>query len=142
MEEQQMNNPTTKVALYIRSTEPDNECWQLESLRSICQLENKDIVQIYIDRGFSGLRMNRTSLQQLLSNGKDHAFDEVMVISLNKLARYIRDFAQILVVLLTHGVIVFTPDRSLNLNNVLDRFALQSLTAIDDYDMSFGAERC
>lgn len=138
MEEQQMKIPTKKVALYIRSNDPDNESWQLESLCSICQLENKEVVQIYIDRGFSGLNTNRPSLQRLLSDAKDRAFEEVMVTGAHKLTRKTLDLIAMLDELRARGISVSTPGQSLDLHSLFGRFASQLRTAVADYEMSVG----
>lgn len=139
-----MITPAKRIALYIRSSEHNNERLidtQLESLRSACLSANKEIVRIYIDRGFSGLSKNRPSLQQMLLDAKDRAFDEVMVTSFSKLTRKIRVLVQILDELHSDAVVVSTPNQTLDLSKLPHRLALQMMTAVANYETS-GAERC
>jgi DNA invertase Pin-like site-specific DNA recombinase len=63
---------------------PEN---QLHELRQFASQRRFQIVQEYIDHGFSGTRARRPALDELMEDARRHRFDVLMVWSIDRLAR-------------------------------------------------------
>lgn len=69
---------------------------QIDTVRKRIELDGKQVISNYIDRGISGKSMEkRLQLQQLLKDAKEKKFDEVWVWKTNRLARNHLDLLKI-----------------------------------------------
>lgn len=91
-----------RVAGYLRvSTEEQAEEGysiqaQEEVIRKACEIQGKEVVKVYADKGISGKSTNdRLALKELMEDSKKGLFDEVMVWKTSRLARNMLDLLQI-----------------------------------------------
>lgn len=86
-----------KIAIYTRvSTMEQAEdgysiSEQQDKLKKYCDIKDWKVARVYTDPGFSGSNINRPSLQQLISDCKNHMFDAVLVYKLDRLSRSQKD---------------------------------------------------
>lgn len=86
-----------KVAGYVRvsTQEQADEGYsiteQQDRLKKYCDAQGWTLVHIYIDPGYSGAKLDRPGLQQLLSDIPSGAFDTVLVFKLDRLSRSQKD---------------------------------------------------
>lgn len=86
-----------KVAIYTRvsTIEQAEEGYsiseQQDKLKKYCDIKDWKVARVYTDPGFSGSNVNRPSLQQLISDCKNHMFDAVLVYKLDRLSRSQKD---------------------------------------------------
>jgi DNA invertase Pin-like site-specific DNA recombinase len=77
-----------KAAIYSRVSTADQSVeMQMDELRAYCQRRGFDIVDEYIDRGMSGTRESRPSLNRLLADARRRQFDAVLVYRYDRFAR-------------------------------------------------------
>lgn len=81
-----------RVALYARvSTERQEErgtvASQLELLRSAAREEDHQVVEEFVDEGYSGARLDRPALDRLRDTAESGAIDVVLCLSADRLAR-------------------------------------------------------
>lgn len=86
-----------RTALYIRVSTLDQhpETQQLE-LRSLAQQRGLEVVHEYVDHGFSGARIKRPALDELLADARRRRFDLVLVWACDRLARSTKHFLEVL----------------------------------------------
>lgn len=86
-----------KIAIYTRvsTMEQAEEGYsiseQQDKLKKYCDIKDWKVARVYTDPGFSGSNTNRPSLQQLISDCKNHMFDAVLVYKLDRLSRSQKD---------------------------------------------------
>ena len=81
-----------KVALYARvSTERQQErgtiSSQLEALRAAAEVDGLDVIEEFIDDGYSGARLDRPALDRLRDAAEAGVFDAVICLAADRLAR-------------------------------------------------------
>jgi site-specific DNA recombinase len=85
------------VAAYVRvsTQEQADEGYsigeQQDRLRKYCEAQGWNLIHIYTDPGFSGAKLDRPALQQLISDIPSGAFDTVLVFKLDRLSRSQKD---------------------------------------------------
>ena len=86
-----------KVAGYVRvsTQEQADEGYsiseQQDRLKKYCDAQGWTLVHIYTDPGYSGAKLDRPALQQLLADIPSGAFDTVLVFKLDRLSRSQKD---------------------------------------------------
>ena len=86
-----------KVAIYSRvstlhqAEEGYSISQQIEALTKYCQAMGWAIYDNYSDGGFSGGKLERPAMQQMIQDAKSSKFDTVIVYKLDRLSRNVRD---------------------------------------------------
>ncbi|GFH39817.1 recombinase family protein [Lactococcus insecticola] len=86
-----------KVAIYCRvSTMEQAEHGysigeQIDKLKKYCEIHDYTIYHEYVDAGFSGAKLDRPNMQQLISDAKKHRFEAVIVYKLDRLSRNLQN---------------------------------------------------
>lgn len=132
-----MLNGPARVAIYARvSTEEQAEHGysidaQLDTLKNFCKMQQKVIVNEYVDRGVSGKSMEgRFELKRLLRDAKNGEFDEVIVWKINRLARKTIDLLKIVDTLNKHNVSFRSFSENFETQTPMGKFALQMMGAV------------
>jgi site-specific DNA recombinase len=84
-----------KCAIYTRvSTEEQVERYSLETQREVlsrwAEALGHEVVDTYVDPGYSGALEDRPGLNRLLADAKDRRFDVLLIYRLDRLARKVR----------------------------------------------------
>ena len=80
-----------RVALYARvSTGDQTVDPQLDALCSYAAARGLEVVEAYVDQGFSGSKDRRPALDEMLAKAKRRSFDAIAVVKLDRLARSTR----------------------------------------------------
>ena len=86
-----------RAALYTRvSTLDQHPESQSLDLHHLAQQRGYEIVAEYTDHGFSGARVRRPGLDQLMAEARRGRFDVVVVWACDRLARSVRHFLEVL----------------------------------------------
>ncbi|CAH0120791.1 hypothetical protein PAE9249_03314 [Paenibacillus sp. CECT 9249] len=86
-------NRKPKAALYLRvsTEEQKKEGFSLgaqeEILKGYCVSKGYEVFEIYNDGGYSGKDFNRPDMQRLLRDSRDHKFDIVLAIAVDRISR-------------------------------------------------------
>lgn len=83
-----------KLIAYCRvSTDKQEESpeVQITKIRQYCQLYGHEIVEHYVDDGYTSANMDRPGLQNALKSMKENKYDGIIVSSLHRLTRSISD---------------------------------------------------
>lgn len=86
-----------KVAIYVRvstqeqAVEGYSISEQTDRLTKYCDAHGWIVVKVYTDPGYSGAKIDRPALQQMLRDIDQHLFDTVLVYKLDRLSRSQKD---------------------------------------------------
>ena len=111
-----------RVALYCRvSTEEqvlngESLKTQEDALKQYAIKNNYEIVDSYIDKGFSGTNLKRPNLQRLLEDVKDNKIDLVLITKLDRWGRGVGNYYKV--------------------NDILEKHNVNWKTIFEDYDTS------
>lgn len=132
-----------RVAVYVRvsTVEQAEEGYsidaQVDKARKLCELQDKEVVMVYADRGISGKSVvNRLELQRLLKDAQKGLFDEVIVWKLNRLARNTRDLLNIMEELKSCDVGFQSVSEAFDTTTALGNFTFLMLGAIGEFERS------
>ena len=130
-----------RTAIYIRvSTEEQAQHGysidaQQATLENYCKLYNRDIADIYIDRGISGKSIvGRYELQRMLADVQKDKFDEVIVWKISRLARKTIDLLKIVDDLARHNITFRSFSENFETETPMGRFALQMMGAVGELE--------
>ena len=88
---------TDKIAIYVRvsTQEQAKEGYsvdeQLDRLRKYCEAHDWKLVKEYADPGYSGAKLDRPAITQLIKDLEDHKITKVLVYKLDRLSRSQKD---------------------------------------------------
>ncbi len=80
-----------RVSTHEQADEGYSISEQQDRLKKYCDAQGWTLVHIYVDPGYSGAKLDRPALQQLLSDIPSGAFDTVLVFKLDRLSRSQKD---------------------------------------------------
>lgn len=131
-----------RAALYLRvSTLDQNPSTQLYDLRGLAEQRGFEIVHEYTDHGFSGARVRRPALDEMLIDARRGRFDIVVVWACDRLARSVRHFLEVLDEL-SHLNIEFVSFREqLDTGGPLGRAVITIISVVAELERSLIIER-
>jgi len=132
-----------KIALYLRvSTDDQTVEPQQQELRAYAAQRNWTIVTEFTDV-VSGSKSSRVSLDQLMADVRQKKFDGVMVVKLDRLARSLSHFAQLVAEFDKHGVALVCPGQGIDTSksNPAGRLQMHVLAAVAEFERSLIIER-
>ena len=131
-----------KAALYLRvSTIDQNPENQLQDLRQLAAQRGFEIVQEFTDHGFSGARVKRPGLDQLLSAAKRGQFEVVLIWACDRLARSTRHFLELLDEFARLNIELISVHENLDTGGALGRAIVIILAAIAELERNLIRER-
>ena len=95
----------------------------------------------YDDGGFSGGKMKRPGLKELLADVAAGKVDVVVIYKIDRLTRSLADFARIVEVLEKHGASFVSVTQSFNTKTSMGRLMLHVLLSFAQFEREVGAER-
>ena len=135
-----------RIALYARvSTERQQErgtvTSQLEVLRSAAKADGHEVIEEFVDDGYSGARLDRPALDRLRDAAEAGVFDAVLCLSADRLARAYAYQVLILEELERFGVAVRFLDGPAPGDDPQARLLVQVQGVIAEYERAKIAER-
>jgi len=131
------------VALYYRvSTDDQSIAPQQQELRTYAQGRGWTVEAEFTDV-ISGSKSSRVSLDCMLSRLRLGDFDAVLVVKLDRLARSLSHFAQLVAEFDKHGVALVCPGQGIDTSksNPAGRLQMHVLAAVAEFERSLIVER-
>jgi hypothetical protein len=131
------------VALYYRvSTDDQSVAPQQQELRTYAQGRGWTVEAEFTDV-ISGSKSSRVSLDCMLSRLRLGDFDAVLVVKLDRLARSLSHFAQLVAEFDKHGVALVCPGQGIDTSksNPAGRLQMHVLAAVAEFERSLIVER-
>lgn len=132
------------VALYARVSTTDQNCeMQLSALREYCERRKWDIVEEYVDTGWSGVKITRPALDRLKRDARQRKFDGVLVWKLDRWGRSLTDSISGIQELVSLGIrfVAMTQNLDTDESNPMARFLLHIMAAFAELEREMIRER-
>jgi DNA invertase Pin-like site-specific DNA recombinase len=140
---QTLHKPT-RVALYARvstSNGHQDPEMQLVELREHAQRRGWEITREYVDRGVSGSKESRPSLNRLIADAHGRKFDAVLVWKIDRWGRSLKHLVTTLADLDAYGVAFVSLRDNLDLSTPSGRLMMQLLGAMAEFERALIQER-
>jgi site-specific DNA recombinase len=145
-------NGTVRCAIYTRKSSEEGleqEFNSLQAQREACEAfitsqRHEGWVCLraaYDDGGFSGARMDRPALQQLLADLTAGRVDTIVVYKIDRLTRSLADFAKIVEILDTRGASFVSVTQQFNTTTSMGRLTLNVLLSFAQFEREVIGER-
>ena len=125
---------------YLRvSTETQTEKYgldmQKQKIMDYCEKHGITIDKWYIDGGYSGSKLDRPEIQELLEHAKSGIIDTVYIYKLDRMSRDVIDTLTLFYKILPgYGVKVVSMTEELRTENPMDRMMLTMNAAMNQYE--------
>lgn len=133
-----------KVAIYARVSTVDQTCaMQLRELRQYAERRGWEIASEYVDTGWSGAKVSRPQLDQLMKDARMRRFDAVAVWKLDRWGRSVANCLSSIQELTGLGIrwIAITQNLDTDESNPISRFILTIMAAVAEFEREIIKER-
>ena len=138
-----MNGELKKVCLYSRvSTNGQTTENQLVELKSLCERNNWEIVEVY-DETISGTKNNddRPEFKRMMKDLKRREFSMVVTYSLDRLGRKTSELINFLSLCEDYGINLFCWKQNINTEDSMGKMFFQFISIISSYENEIRKER-
>ncbi len=131
-----------RAAIYARCSTNDQSVGpQLDALRAYAVARRLEVVEEFLDEGFSGARDRRPALDRLMAAAKRREFETLVVVKLDRLARSTRHLTALAAELEALGVDLVVIDQGLDTSTPAGRLLFNVLAAIGEFELDLIRER-
>ncbi len=131
-----------RAAIYARCSTTDQSVEpQLDALRAYAVARQLEVVEEFLDEGFSGARDRRPALDRLMAAAKRREFETLVVVKLDRLARSTRHLTALAAELEALGVDLVVIDQGLDTSTPAGRLLFNVLAAIGEFELDLIRER-
>ncbi len=137
-----MTNP--RVAIYARVSTKDQNCTiQLTELRRYAALREWEVVEEYVDTGWSGAKASRPAMNRLMKDARERRFDVVIVYKLDRWGRSVLNLVSSIADLVSAGIrfLVTTQPIDTDESNPAARLLMNILAAVAEFEREIINER-
>jgi DNA invertase Pin-like site-specific DNA recombinase len=114
---------------------------QTRELKEYCQRLGWEIVDEYVDHGFSGAKDSRPALNRLMADAHRRCFDTVLVWKLDRFGRSLRHLVNALAELEARRIAFVSLRDNLDLSTPSGRLMFQIIGAMAEFERALIAER-
>ena len=132
-----------KIALYLRvSTDDQTTDPQKMELQAYAAQRGWIVADTFVDT-ISGSKSTRLALDKMLAQVRQKRYDAVLVVKLDRLARSLSHFAQLVAEFDKHGVALVCPGQGIDTSkaNPAGRLQMHVLAAVAEFERSLIIER-
>lgn len=143
-----MNYNKTRVVIYIRvSTDEQAKegvslaTQQEKASKFIESQENWELVEVYIDDGYSAKDLNRPRMKKLIEDAQANKFDVVLFFKLDRLVRSVSSLHTLLKVFEKHHVSIKSVTEVFDTTSAIGRFFITLVAAMAEWERETISER-
>lgn len=115
---------------------------QIDKIKRYCQLMEYDLVEIYEDRGISGMSIDkRDGYKEMLTYLMNNEIDGIVVYSLSRLGRRMKDVISLLDTLKNNGKSFYSIKENLNNNDKIGSLIVNIMSSINEFEVENIRER-
>jgi site-specific DNA recombinase len=114
---------------------------QREKIRAMAVVHGAALAEVIVDAGESAKNLDRPGMVRLLELVRAGAVDLVIIAKLDRLTRSVRDLADLLELLLKHGVSLVSVAESLDTGSASGRLVLNIMCAVSQWEREAIGER-
>ena len=114
---------------------------QIKSINEYCNRNDFDLVEIFEDNGISGLISNRIGLTEMIDKIKSENIDCVIVYSLSRLGRKLKDVIQFIELLEKKNIKFISLKENFNSNDIIGKLMFNILGSINEFEVNILSQR-
>ena len=114
---------------------------QKEYIKDYCERYGYELVDICVDEGISGLKNNRDGLNNLMDRVNKKECDVVVVYSLSRFGRKLKDIITWIELLNKNNVEFISIKENFNNNDVIGKLMLNILGSINEFEVNLLGDR-
>ena len=114
---------------------------QIKSINDYCNNDNMCLIDIFEDNGVSGMNSDRSGLNQLFDKVKKDNIDIVIVYSLSRLGRKLKDVIGFVEMLDKHNVQFISLKENFNNNDIVGKLMFNILGSINEFEVNLLSQR-
>ena len=114
---------------------------QIKSINDYCNNDNMCLIDIFEDNGVSGMNSDRNGLNQLFDKVKKDNIDMVIVYSLSRLGRKLKDVIGFVEMLDKHNVQFISLKENFNNNDIVGKLMFNILGSINEFEVNLLSQR-
>ena len=114
---------------------------QIKSINDYCNNNDYELVEIFEDNGVSGMNSDRSGLNQLFDKVKNEKIDMVIVYSLSRLGRKLKDVIHFVELLDKHNVRFNSLKENFNSNDIVGKLMFNILGSINEFEVNLLSQR-
>ena len=114
---------------------------QIKSINDYCNNNDYELVEIFEDNGVSGMNSDRSGLNQLFDKVKEDNIDIVIVYSLSRLGRKLKDVIGFVEMLDKHNVQFISLKENFNNNDIVGKLMFNILGSINEFEVNLLSQR-
>ena len=114
---------------------------QIQSINEYCNRNDFDLVEIFEDNGISGLISNRIGLTEMIDKIKSENVDCVIVYSLSRLGRKLKDVIQFIELLERKNIKFISLKENFNSNDIVGKLMFNILGSINEFEVNILSQR-
>jgi DNA invertase Pin-like site-specific DNA recombinase len=131
-----------KAAIYARVSTPDQHLeTQLYDLRKLAAQRGFEVVREYCDRGISGSKAKRPSLEAMMKDSRRGEFSVVLVAAFDRIARSTKNFLEVIDELNSLSVEFVSAREAIDTSGPMGRMFLTMVGSIAELERSLIVER-
>ena len=131
-----------RAVIYARvSTLDQDPALQLDDLTEYARVRGLELVETYIDSGFSGASDRRPELSRMLEDARRRRFDAVLTWKLDRLGRSVRHLTALTAELESLGVDLIVLGQSIDTSTPTGRLLFHVLGSIAEFERDLIRER-
>lgn len=110
-----------------KRTEKENPSWE--------------IIDEYIDDGYTGSNLDRPAIKRLISDAKEHKFDVVVSYKVDRVSRSLKDFHHFYEILKQHNVQYASAAESFDTSKEIGKLFLNIILSFAEYERGINSDR-
>ena len=114
---------------------------QIQSINKYCDNDDMCLIDIFEDNGVSGMNSDRNGLNQLFDKVKKDNIDIVIVYSLSRLGRKLKDVIGFVEMLDKHNVQFISLKENFNNNDIVGKLMFNILGSINEFEVNLLSQR-
>ena len=114
---------------------------QIQSIQNYCSVNELELVKIYEDNGVSGMSNKRIGLNDMFDNIKNSDIDGLIVYSLSRLGRKLKDVIDFIDVLSKNDIRFISLKENFNNNDIVGKLMFNILGSINEFEVNLLSQR-
>jgi site-specific DNA recombinase len=114
---------------------------QINLIKKYCNQNELQLERIFEDKGISGMKKNRLGLNEMFESIKNDNIDCVIVYSLSRLGRKLKDVIEFIDVLTKHNIQFISLKENFNNNDIVGKLMFNILGSINEFEVNLVSER-
>ena len=130
-----------RVSTTIQKEKGNSISNQIDLIKKYCNQNELQLEKIFEDKGISGMKKNRLGLNEMFESIKNDNIDCVIVYSLSRLGRKLKDVIEFIDELTKHNIQFISLKENFNNNDIVGKLMFNILGSINEFEVNLVSER-